>query len=485
MRIQDVERETGLDRATIRFYEKEDLVVPSRFENGYRTYGDEDVKLLLKIKLLRQLGVSLFKIKCLQKGSVEFSQVIDEHIKSLEERIMQDTRAIHVCTQMQEDGALYGSLDTERYFRLLQMPILNGSAGYTEPIRKESHPWRRHIARMLDYGVIKAFLLLFLITLVRIRPFGSLLIAMAEFATYFLAVPIFALMLHFWGTTPGKWVMGIRIENINGGKLSFYDAFTREKDIIWSGFGFFIPILCQWRMYESYREEEAGEENDWNRSSEVLYTDWTGRNKSGIAVIIIGVLAMNLFTATDAMLPKYKGNNITLKKFAANHFAYEKLFEARSELILGEDGSWVEDPESNVGYITLDVDNEKRPDFQFELDGKFVRAVRFTDSWVSQGFYNSIPEYCQAAMYSMVGSRPRATYADLKEMEDKIAAVFNVQLEQAAVEGSCTGSFTVNDVKISWYVMMDGCDWVYEGHLFAKDDETMRYSLDLNIEILE
>ena len=59
MRILDVESKTGLDRATIRFYEKEGFMNPARSENGYRNYRDEDVELLQKVKLLRQLGFSL------------------------------------------------------------------------------------------------------------------------------------------------------------------------------------------------------------------------------------------------------------------------------------------------------------------------------------------------------------------------------------------------------------------------------------------
>ena len=36
MKIQDVEVRTGLDRATIRFYEKEQILLPQRADNGYR-----------------------------------------------------------------------------------------------------------------------------------------------------------------------------------------------------------------------------------------------------------------------------------------------------------------------------------------------------------------------------------------------------------------------------------------------------------------
>ena len=47
MLIQDVERKTGLDRATIRFYEKERIITPQREENGYRSYQDQDIQTLL------------------------------------------------------------------------------------------------------------------------------------------------------------------------------------------------------------------------------------------------------------------------------------------------------------------------------------------------------------------------------------------------------------------------------------------------------
>ena len=49
MRIQELECCTGLDRATIRFYEKENLIHPQRSENGYRSYSSEDAQELMKI----------------------------------------------------------------------------------------------------------------------------------------------------------------------------------------------------------------------------------------------------------------------------------------------------------------------------------------------------------------------------------------------------------------------------------------------------
>jgi DNA-binding transcriptional MerR regulator len=69
MRIQELERRTGLERPSIGFYEKEGLLIPVGLENGYREYSEAEVELLKKIKLLRQLGMSVEKIRALQQGS--------------------------------------------------------------------------------------------------------------------------------------------------------------------------------------------------------------------------------------------------------------------------------------------------------------------------------------------------------------------------------------------------------------------------------
>ena len=66
MNIAEVERRTGLTRANIRFYEKEGLVAPARSANGYRDYTEADVETLRKVRLLRQLRLSVADIRAVQ-----------------------------------------------------------------------------------------------------------------------------------------------------------------------------------------------------------------------------------------------------------------------------------------------------------------------------------------------------------------------------------------------------------------------------------
>ena len=60
VKINEVEAQVGITKKNIRFYEEQGLLSPRRnSENGYRDYGEEEVKILRQIKLMRKLGVPL------------------------------------------------------------------------------------------------------------------------------------------------------------------------------------------------------------------------------------------------------------------------------------------------------------------------------------------------------------------------------------------------------------------------------------------
>jgi MerR family transcriptional regulator, light-induced transcriptional regulator len=66
--IQQVADMTGLSKQVIRKWEERyHIIQPKRLENGYRVYSQEDVKTLLKIKLLSEQGHSLKQATILVK----------------------------------------------------------------------------------------------------------------------------------------------------------------------------------------------------------------------------------------------------------------------------------------------------------------------------------------------------------------------------------------------------------------------------------
>lgn len=53
-----------------------------------------------------------------------------------------------------------------------------------------------------------------------------------------------AFMLHRIATTPGKWLLGIRVLNNNGSFLSLPEASRRSARVLFLGIGFGMEILC-------------------------------------------------------------------------------------------------------------------------------------------------------------------------------------------------------------------------------------------------
>ena len=78
MKINDVERKTGLTQKAIRLYERKGLINIARDENGYRNYSDDDIKLLRNIKVLRSVGISISDIKLYIYGVVRLDELIDK-----------------------------------------------------------------------------------------------------------------------------------------------------------------------------------------------------------------------------------------------------------------------------------------------------------------------------------------------------------------------------------------------------------------------
>ena len=97
MTIKEVEDRTGLARANIRYYEDQGFFSAARGENGYRNYSDENVDILLRVKLLRQLGFSLEEIHALQKGEQSLDRALAERESGLEAERRALDQALHGC----------------------------------------------------------------------------------------------------------------------------------------------------------------------------------------------------------------------------------------------------------------------------------------------------------------------------------------------------------------------------------------------------
>ncbi len=95
--IQQLSRLAGVTTRTLRWYDKIDLLKPSRTaQNGYRYYGSKEVDRLQDILFYRALGVELAQIKkCLDSPSFDRLSALKNHLKELE------TRQTQLCDLIQ------------------------------------------------------------------------------------------------------------------------------------------------------------------------------------------------------------------------------------------------------------------------------------------------------------------------------------------------------------------------------------------------
>ena len=483
MQIQELERRTGLDRATIRFYEKEALILPQRSENGYRQYSDTDAEHLMKIKLLRQLGMSLEQIRSLQQGSGEIAPLLDSHILVLNSQIQSKQQAAEVCLELKKDGATYGSLDAEHYLRLLREGIPSGSGTipepkplpFREPVRREVHPLRRYAARMLDINIFVTFVYVFFFLVLRLRPVptgiaGSLISA----GLWLVWLPLEALFLSLWRTTPGKWIMGIRLESCEGGKLRFSQALDRAWRVFGRGLGYTIPIWNLWRLYKSYRNHVESADTEWDDQTEVIYSSWEGKGKSLLAGAAALILAMNIWLSMDSYLPRYRTDELTVAQFAENFNFYQTTTYGTGETgyRLAEDGRRAEN-QTQTAVIRFDgVPEDLNRDFEYETEDGYIRRITYTNRWTTVYATSTVPEHCRVAALTVVCSQPEFRYEQFAEFME----LWELQIQRE------DGLIDFCGVTIRWDTETENLKLI--GDVYAAADGELPGSLTIDFEIL-
>ena len=92
MKTHELEKELGISKHTIFYYEKEGIVTPQRDENGYRSYSQDDLQKLIMVKFLRNLNISVEDEKAILNNELDFKECLEinqihleKQIKSLEE----------------------------------------------------------------------------------------------------------------------------------------------------------------------------------------------------------------------------------------------------------------------------------------------------------------------------------------------------------------------------------------------------------------
>ena len=139
MKINEAEQLVGITRRNIRFYEKEGLLAPGRdSSNGYRSYTEEDVNVLLQIKLLRKLDLPLEEIRALQNGTLTVPDAMARHVIQLERRRADLETVISLCRELENEKIPLSALDAQHWLDIVEEREKEGT-NFVNVKKKDAH----------------------------------------------------------------------------------------------------------------------------------------------------------------------------------------------------------------------------------------------------------------------------------------------------------------------------------------------------------
>lgn len=114
MNIKEAENLSGISGQNIRYYEKQGLISPKRNRiNSYREYGEEDIRILKTIRMLRMLDMPIEQIRLILKGDLSMGDALDMQKVRLEVQAKKLQSAISFCEQMGKEKRTLKELDID------------------------------------------------------------------------------------------------------------------------------------------------------------------------------------------------------------------------------------------------------------------------------------------------------------------------------------------------------------------------------------
>ncbi len=238
-----------------------------------------------------------------------------------------------VCEVMRRENAEYITLDTARYIKLLEE--WSQETGIRDDYIREDRekvcaPFRRLFARVLDYAIYSVLWLLSVFGLHRLTSFSSesfsvlVLMGILGIGSWILALLFETFFLHWFGTTPGKYLLGLSVTYDLGGRIPKDLAWYRTRHAVFMVNEEYPVRHQEWyRMKEMYEQAEEGEPLLWDymaNTSLVLKDRAMWRNVAyGIVLVVILVVIVCFCKDAGAFFelyaPKIDMSGITIHNY--------------------------------------------------------------------------------------------------------------------------------------------------------------------------
>lgn len=445
MTIKEIETLSGLPRANIRYYEAEGLITPGRAENGYRDYSQADADTLLRIKLLRALGLTIEQLKTLACGEAALDAVLAERLQAMQQEQHALGRAEQVAEQLRQAKVDYQTLDAEQYLAELE----NGMpAALQQDVQPKKHMlWQRFFARYLDVTLYHAFWVTLLpllgYNLFRNRNGGAMLVQVLSLLTMFFLEP---LLLHIFAATPGKWLFGLRVTDGDGGKLTYEAALNRTAFVFWYGIRLDLPVLRLVRLYKCAEDEQAGKALPWEADSEQTVCDRHGWRFAAAALLAIAVMAGAVLGVLLPIGTVHRGD-LTVAQFAENYNAIQRQLGSEG-IELDASGCWkAESVFETSGGTTTYMFRDRYPQFEYETENGILTAVIYRLESGTGNEVQAIPDgnVLSLALYAFAGAETkylafdRALQTAAADLSEHRFSKFQTVVDGVDVSYRCTG----------------------------------------------
>ena len=320
--------------------------------------------------------------------------------------------------------------------------------------------WRRYAARTLDLLLYGLVVDLVLFGWLRVFPPKYSLVQWALGAAA-LAVMVLVepLLLMTLGTTPGKWLLGIRLVWRGGRKFFYSDGLVRTAQVAVQGLGLNIPVLKLFCLWRAWRNEKHGTCHPWEDPAEWYLVREKDRPALRLALCAAACAAAAFCSAVvqqQGYLPAAytPGKGVTQEQCVQNFNAYANYYEASRGL--NPDGSWVPPPYES--YCTVELADGTEQTYKEQLPAPLVietdtegYVTRVSHVWQSSPYDQIITapaQRMQLCLLSFAAAQPGVNGWRLT-MQD---ALYNRQIGS----GVHSAQFTVDGVQVRYTVTTQG-----------------------------
>jgi uncharacterized RDD family membrane protein YckC len=146
-------------------------------------------------------------------------------------------------------------------------------------------PWTRLFARSID--IILFGIVLRLISAIFVPSLLHMHDTIISFVLFFLYVFVEPFLISKWGFTPGKWLLMVRVRNLDGSTPSYTVALERSFNVWIKGLGAGIPLISVFTQTFSYFDLKKKGVTSWDKDRFSVTHGKIAELKIHIVVIII------------------------------------------------------------------------------------------------------------------------------------------------------------------------------------------------------